>query len=142
MIWSQVVGLFKSDLDVQRTKDVLIKQKLMLSSNLRCDQIYKYKIHDSGHTLLCFLSQTLMFIKPTSASGFLARFVEQISSLAATLGVTKFVTFAICCFTQVQVRCSSSKIYSFCLNAPDISTLSRIFKLWPIYVSFTCPISA
>jgi hypothetical protein len=36
----------------------LLNKRLMLSSNFRCDQIYKYKIHDFGHTLLCHLSRT------------------------------------------------------------------------------------
>jgi hypothetical protein len=35
-----------------------VEQKLMLSSNFRCDQIYKYQRYDLGHTLLCYLSQT------------------------------------------------------------------------------------
>ncbi len=40
----------------------------MLSSSFRCDQIYKYKIYNFGHTLLCYLSQSQMFNKPTSGS--------------------------------------------------------------------------
>ncbi len=35
-----------------------VKQKLMLSSSFRRDQIYKYEIYDFGHTFLCYLSQT------------------------------------------------------------------------------------
>ncbi len=35
-----------------------VEQRLMLSSNFRCDQIYKYKIHDFGQILLCYLSRT------------------------------------------------------------------------------------
>jgi hypothetical protein len=46
-----------------------VEQKLMLSSNLRCDQIYEYEMHDFGHTLLCYLSQTFMFNKPASEAG-------------------------------------------------------------------------
>jgi hypothetical protein len=45
--------------------------KLMLSSNFRCDQIYKYELYDFGHTLLCYLSQTKMFNEPTSEAGLL-----------------------------------------------------------------------
>jgi len=30
-----------------------VEQKLMLSSNFRCDQIYKNERYDFGHTLLC-----------------------------------------------------------------------------------------
>ncbi len=44
----------------------------MLSSSFRCDQIYKYEKYDFGHTLLCYLSRTYMFNKPTRG-----RFVEQ-----------------------------------------------------------------
>ncbi len=36
----------------------LLNKRLMLSSSFRCVQIYKYKIYDFGHTLLCYLSQT------------------------------------------------------------------------------------
>ncbi len=69
--------ILKSDLDVQQTHlshwGQFVEQTLMLSSNFRCDQIFKYKMHDFGHTLLCYLSQTYMYIymfnKPTSAAG-------------------------------------------------------------------------
>ncbi len=44
----------------------LLNKGLMLSSSFRCDQIYRYKIYHFGHTFLCYLSQTLMFNKPTS----------------------------------------------------------------------------
>jgi hypothetical protein len=33
----------------------LLNKRLMLSSNFRCDQIYKYEIYNFGHTLLCYL---------------------------------------------------------------------------------------
>ncbi len=63
----------KSDLDVQRTHlshwGQFVEQMLLLSLNFRCDQIYKYRLHDFGHTLLCYLSQTYMFNKLTSAAG-------------------------------------------------------------------------
>ncbi len=36
----------------------LLNKRHTLSSSFRCDQIYKYEIHDFGHTLLCYLSQT------------------------------------------------------------------------------------
>jgi hypothetical protein len=36
-----------------------VEQKLMLSSNFRCDQIYKNERYDFGHTLLCYLSPTI-----------------------------------------------------------------------------------
>jgi len=42
--------------------------KLMLSSSFRCCQIHKRHKYDFGHTLLCFLSRTWMFNKPTSGS--------------------------------------------------------------------------
>jgi len=35
-----------------------LNKRLMLSSSFMCDQIYKYKIYNFGHTLLCYLSQT------------------------------------------------------------------------------------
>ncbi len=44
----------------------LLNKGLMLSSSFRCDQIYMYKTYDFGHTLLCYLSRTQMFNKPTS----------------------------------------------------------------------------
>jgi hypothetical protein len=47
----------------------------MLSSSFRCDQIYKCQRYDLSHTLLCYLSPTYMFSKPTS--GPCGRFVEQ-----------------------------------------------------------------
>jgi hypothetical protein len=31
----------------------LLNKRLMLSSTIRCDQIYKYELYDFGHTLLC-----------------------------------------------------------------------------------------
>jgi len=42
-----------------------VEQKLMLSSNFRCDQIHNCHWYDLGHTLLWYLSQTQMFNKPT-----------------------------------------------------------------------------
>ncbi len=39
----------------------VLNKRLMLSSSFRCDQIYKYEISNLGHTLLCYLSPTLMF---------------------------------------------------------------------------------
>ncbi len=43
-----------------------VEQKLMLSSSFKCDQNYKYERYYFGHTLLCFLSPTSMFNKPTT----------------------------------------------------------------------------
>ncbi len=43
-----------------------VEQKLMLSSSFRRDQIYKDERYNFGHTLLCYLSRTWMFYKPTS----------------------------------------------------------------------------
>ncbi len=43
-----------------------VEQKLMLSSNFRCDQIFNNHCYVFGHTLLCYLSPTWMFNKPTS----------------------------------------------------------------------------
>ncbi len=44
--------------DVKLPVAGLLNKMLMLSSSFRCEQIYKYKIHDFGHTLLCYLSRT------------------------------------------------------------------------------------
>ncbi len=44
----------------------LLNKRLMLSSSFRCDQIYKYEIYNFGHTLLCYLSPTLMFNELTT----------------------------------------------------------------------------
>ncbi len=42
-----------------------VEQKLMLNSNFRCYKIYNCQRYDLGHTLLCYLSLTQMFIKLT-----------------------------------------------------------------------------
>ncbi len=48
-----------------------VEQKLILSSNFRCYQIHSCQRYDFGHTLLCYLSLTWLFNKPTSgASNF------------------------------------------------------------------------
>jgi hypothetical protein len=44
----------------------LLNIRHMLSLSFRCDQIYKNEIYNFGHTLLCYLSQTLMFNEPDS----------------------------------------------------------------------------
>jgi hypothetical protein len=56
----------------------------MPRSNFRCDQIYRCRIYDFGHTLLYYLSQTKVFNKPT-----LKPVCFKSSCLAQTLGVTK-----------------------------------------------------
>jgi len=43
-----------------------VEQKLMPSSSFRCYQIHNCHRYDFGHTLLCHLSRTWMFNKPTS----------------------------------------------------------------------------
>ncbi len=40
----------------------------MLGSSFRCYQIYYCQSYDFGHALLCYLSLTLMFNKPTSGA--------------------------------------------------------------------------
>ena len=57
-----------------------LNKRLMLSSSFRCDQIYKYEIYNSGHTLLCSLSPTQMFNKPYSEAGLLNKMLMLISS--------------------------------------------------------------
>jgi hypothetical protein len=42
-----------------------VEQKLMLGYSFRCDQVCNNNSEDFGHTLLCCLSQTLTFNKPT-----------------------------------------------------------------------------
>ncbi len=70
-----------------------VEQKLMLSSNFRCDQIHKNKRYGFGHTLLCYLNV---------AEGSL---LNKSSCLARALDVTKFITIrdmvlvALCCAT-------------------------------------------
>ncbi len=44
--------------DDQRPETVFFGQKLMLCPSFRCDQIHHYQRHESGHTLLCYLSLT------------------------------------------------------------------------------------
>ncbi len=51
-----------------RPRGHFVEQKLSLSCSFRCDQIYNNCYNVFGHTLLRYLSQTLMFNKPTSAS--------------------------------------------------------------------------
>jgi hypothetical protein len=54
--------LLKSDLSVKNTSKVwrhFNKQKFVLSSNFRCDKIYKQQWCDFGPTLVCDLSKTL-----------------------------------------------------------------------------------
>jgi hypothetical protein len=49
----------KNKVDIFRAPEAgLLNKRLMLSSSSRCEQIYKYEIHDFGHTLLCYLSRT------------------------------------------------------------------------------------
>ena len=65
-----------------------LNKRLMLSSSFRCDQIYKYKIYNFGHTLLCYLSPTEMFNELASGKVDL---LNRSSCLAPALGVTKFM---------------------------------------------------
>jgi hypothetical protein len=55
-----------SIVQIEQTEAGSLNKRLMLSSSLWCDQIYKYEIYNFGHTLLCYLSLTWMFNKPTS----------------------------------------------------------------------------
>jgi hypothetical protein len=59
----------------------------MLSSSFRCDQIHNRHRYHLGHTLLCYLSRTLMFNEPASEAGLL----NKRSCLAPALVVTKFI---------------------------------------------------
>ncbi len=81
--------LLKSDLDFQQTHlcGLFVGLKLVLSCSFRCDQIHGRNRYDFGHTLLCFLSPTKMFNKPTSVAGLL----DKSSRLAPAFGVTKFI---------------------------------------------------
>ncbi len=67
-----------------------VEQKLMPSSSFRCYQMHICHRYDFGHTLLCYLSWTWMFNKPTSGASLLIKS----SCLAPASGVTKciFVT--------------------------------------------------
>ncbi len=40
--------LLESELDVQQTHLWFVKQRLVLSSSFKCDQIYKYERYDFG----------------------------------------------------------------------------------------------
>ncbi len=73
--------LLKSDLDAKQTHlwGRFVEQKLALSSSFRCDQIYKIRRYDFGHTLLCYLSQT--YVKQTHLWGW---FVEQKLALSSS----------------------------------------------------------
>jgi hypothetical protein len=64
-----------------------VQQKLILSSNFKCDKIHKIHCYEFGHTLLSYLSQTWMFNKPTSEASLLNKSLP----LVATLSVTKFI---------------------------------------------------
>jgi hypothetical protein len=49
-----------------------VEHRLMLSSSFRCDQIQNCHWHDLANTLLCYLSLTYMFNKPTSSQQWFA----------------------------------------------------------------------
>ncbi len=66
--WKGMLSLVKCKL-TQETEAGLLNKSLMLSSSFRCDQSYKYELYDFGHTLLCYLSRTLMFNKLASVDG-------------------------------------------------------------------------
>ncbi len=51
------------------TEACLLKECSCLARALDVTKFIKNKMHDFGHTLLCYLSQTYMFNKPTSAAG-------------------------------------------------------------------------
>jgi hypothetical protein len=57
-----------SIVQIEQTEAGSLNKRLRLSSSFWCDQIYKYEIYNFGHTLLCYLSLTLMFNKPTSVA--------------------------------------------------------------------------
>ncbi len=66
-----ILGVIHRNLiQIEGSEAGLLNTRLMLSSSFRCDQIYKYELYDFGHTLLCYLSRTLLFNK--LASGLLA----------------------------------------------------------------------
>jgi hypothetical protein len=66
-------------------KKEFCKQKLMLSSNFRCDLNCNYQRCDYGHPLVCHLSQ--MSTKLSSESCLL----NKSSCLAPPLGITQFI---------------------------------------------------
>ncbi len=78
-----------------------VEQMLMLSSSLRCDQIYVHQRYDFGHTLLYYLSLTWMFNQPALETCLL----NKCSCLARALSVTKFtymrdmILVTLCCGT-------------------------------------------
>ncbi len=47
-----------------------VEQMFMLSSSVGCDPNFKYERCDFGHTLLCYLSLSNMFHKPTSGAPY------------------------------------------------------------------------
>jgi hypothetical protein len=49
------------------TRGRFVEQKFMLSTNFRCYKIHTCKSCGFGYTMLCYLSRTKMFNKPTSA---------------------------------------------------------------------------
>ncbi len=76
-----VTKFTKSNFDIQQLNLCqIIEQKLALSSNFRCDQIYKYLLYKLGHTLCCYLSKTKILNKTTSVKWL---------RLAPTFGVIK-----------------------------------------------------
>ncbi len=102
LLWSHFAVQFKSDLvGVQQThlSPWFVEQMLALSSSFRSDQIKKCESYDFGRTLLCSLSQTQVFNKPTSVPGLFNKCL----CLARALGVTKFTNVrdmtlvALCC---------------------------------------------
>jgi len=79
----------------------LLNKGSCLARALGATKIDKYERYDFGHTLLCNLSPTYMFNRPTSEAGLL----NKSSCLAPALGVTKFIIVTdmilvpLCCAT-------------------------------------------
>jgi hypothetical protein len=71
MFCSQISKKISTKSAFDKVTGRFVEQKLKLSSNFRCDQNYKNERYDFGHTLLCYLSPTWMFNKPTSEVGLL-----------------------------------------------------------------------
>ncbi len=93
-----------------------VEQKLLFSCSFRRDQFNKNHCFELGHTLLCCLSLTLVFIKPPSECRI--RFFNKSLSLNAALHVTKFIAIidmnwvTLCCASYVRLRCSTHRSQS------------------------------
>jgi hypothetical protein len=93
-----------------------VGRRLVLSLSFRCDQIHICHRYDFSRTLLCYLSRTWMFNKPTSAFSWMlcGRFVEQKLMLSSTFrrdqihNHRRYAFSLNCCAIEVRLSYSTN----------------------------------